>query len=134
GCGGVLRRGGGLQVPGAAVAEEVVREACLGVIRGIDRFEGRSSLKTWIFRILVNNAKTRGQREGRSTPFSPVAAPAGGDEPSVDPDRFQSADDPHPGGWAMAPTAWPTPEERLLSGETRDRILEAIKELPPQQR
>ncbi len=124
-----------MYVPSAAVAEEVVQETWLGVIRGIDRFEGRSSLKTWIFRILVNNAKTRGQREGRSIPFSSVADPGGEKEPSVDPDRFLPADDSrYPGHWALGPTPWPTPEERLLSGETRDLILEAIKELPPAQR
>jgi RNA polymerase sigma-70 factor (ECF subfamily) len=55
-----------------AVAEEVVQEAWLNVLPGIDRFEGRSSLKTWIFRILTNTAKTRAMREGRSVPFSSV--------------------------------------------------------------
>jgi RNA polymerase sigma-70 factor (ECF subfamily) len=123
-----------MYVSSAAVAEEVVQETWLGVIRGIDRFEGRSSLKTWIFRILVNNAKTRGQREGRSIPFSSVARPGDQDEPTVDPDRFQSPDSRLGGHWALAPTPWPTPEERLLSGETRDLILEAIKELPAAQR
>jgi RNA polymerase sigma-70 factor, ECF subfamily len=131
---GALMRLARMYVSSAAVAEEVVQETWLGVIRGIGRFQGRSSLKTWIFRILVNNAKTRGQREGRSIPFSSVADPLGGDEPPLDPDRFQSSGDRDPGGWALAPTAWPTPEERLLSGETRDRILEAISELPPSQR
>jgi RNA polymerase sigma-70 factor (ECF subfamily) len=123
-----------MYVSSAAVAEEVVQETWLGVIRGIDRFEGRSSLKTWIFRILVNNAKTRGQREGRSIPFSSVARPGEEDEPAVDADRFQPQDNRLAGHWALAPTLWPTPEERLLSGETRDLILEAIKELPAAQR
>src|SRR3954463_286534 len=68
-----------------AVAEEVVQETWIAVLRGIDRFEGRSALRTWIFRILMNTAKTRGKRESRSVPFS-AALPAG--EPSVDPDRF----------------------------------------------
>src|SRR4051795_5523792 len=72
-----------------AVAEEVVQETWIGVLRGIDRFEGRSSLKTWIFRILMNTAKTRGQRESRSIPFS---AAGGDDDSSVDPDRFLDAD------------------------------------------
>jgi RNA polymerase sigma-70 factor (ECF subfamily) len=112
-----------------AVAEEVVQETWLGVLKGIDRFEGRASLRTWIFRILVNIAKTRGVREARSIPFSSVATP--GDEPSVDPDRFLESGD---GGWALAPVSWQTPEESLLAGETRDLILEAIAMLPPAQR
>src|ERR671931_858393 len=76
-----------LYVRSRAVAEEVVQEAWLAVFKGISRFEGRSSLKTWLFRILTNSAKTRALREGRSVPFSALA----GDEedgPSVDPDRF----------------------------------------------
>src|SRR6476646_8937045 len=68
-----------------AVAEEVVQETWLAVLRGIDRFEGRSTLKTWIYRILINTAKTRGQRESRSIPFS---AAAGGGEAAVDAERF----------------------------------------------
>ena len=76
-------------VPTRAVAEDVVQEAWLGVLAGIGRFEGRSSLKTWIFRILTNRAKTRGERESRTIPFSALAAAdADGDEPAVDPDRF----------------------------------------------
>ena len=112
-----------------AVAEEVVQETWLGVLNGIDRFEGRASLRTWIFRILVNIAKTRGVREARSIPFSSVATP--GDEPSVDPDRFLESGG---GSWALAPGPWQTPEERLLTGETRDVILRAITMLPPAQR
>src|SRR3954471_2826904 len=114
-----------------AVAEEVVQETWLAVVRGIDRFEGRSSLKTWIFRILMNTAKTRGQRESRSIPFSAAAA---ADEPSVDPDRFLRADPQHAGGWMLGPSDWQTPEEELLQGETREEILRAIDELPAQQR
>src|SRR5437763_16155351 len=78
-----------------AVAEEVVQETWIAVLRGIDRFEGRSSLKTWVYRILMNTAKTRGRRESRSVPFS---AAAGADEPSVDPDRFLEADHRFAGG------------------------------------
>src|SRR3954454_12607183 len=114
-----------------AVAEEVVQETWIAVLRGIDRFEGRSSLKTWIFRILINTAKTRGQRESRSIPFSAAAA---GDEPSVDPDRFLDADHRYAGGWMLGPSEWQTPEEELLQGETRDAILAAIEELPESQR
>jgi RNA polymerase sigma-70 factor (ECF subfamily) len=114
-----------------AVAEEVVQETWIAVLRGIDRFEGRSSLKTWIFRILMNTAKTRGQRESRSIPFS---ATASGDEPAVDPDRFLGADHQWAGGWMLGPSEWQTPEEELLQGETLEKILAAIEELPDQQR
>jgi RNA polymerase sigma-70 factor, ECF subfamily len=114
-----------------AVAEEVVQETWLGVLHGIDGFEGRSSLKTWIFRILMNTAKTRAVREARSVPFSTAA---GGDEPSVDPDRFLPADHRYPGGWMMAPSEWRTPEDALIAGETRDAILRAIEQLPDAQR
>jgi RNA polymerase sigma-70 factor (ECF subfamily) len=114
-----------------AVAEEVVQETWLAVLRGIDRFEGRSSLKTWIFRILMNTAKTRAQREARSVPFSAVV---GDDEPSVDPDRFLGPDQRFAGGWMLGPSDWPTPEDELLQGETRDAILAAINRLPEAQR
>jgi RNA polymerase sigma-70 factor (ECF subfamily) len=114
-----------------AVAEEVVQETWLGVLHGIDRFEGRSALKTWIFRIAVNTAKTRGQREARSIPFS---AAIRDDEASVDPDRFLPADHRYPGGWMMGPSDWRTPEAQLLEGETRDAILHAIDCLPDAQK
>ena len=121
-------------VPSRAVAEEVVQETWIAVIRGIDGFEGRSSLKTWIFTILTNIAGRGGGRERRSTPFSALAR----DEdhgPSVDPDRFLPADhDRYPNHWAVPPARWPTPEEGLLSGETRAVILSAIEALPPAQR
>jgi RNA polymerase sigma-70 factor (ECF subfamily) len=113
------------------VADDVVQETWIAVLRGIERFEGRSSLKTWIYRILINMAKTRGQRESRSIPFS---AAAGRDEPSVDPDRFLDAGHRWAGGWMLGPTEWATPEEELLQGETRDAILAAIDELPDSQR
>src|SRR3954453_10512255 len=114
-----------------AVAEDVVQDTWIGVLRGIDRFEGRSSLKTWIYRILINTAKTRGQRESRSIPFSAAAA---ADEPAVDPDRFLGADHPVAGGWMLGPSEWQTPEEELLQGETRDAILAAIEDLPESQK
>jgi RNA polymerase sigma-70 factor (ECF subfamily) len=84
-------------VRGAAVAEEVVQDAWVGVLRGLDRFEERSSLKTWILRIVANTAMTRGVREARSVPFSALGA--GDDEPAVDPDRFRGPGDPYPGHW-----------------------------------
>ena len=120
-------------VSSRAVAEEVVQETWLGVIAGLDRFQGRSSLKTWIFRILTNTASTRGQRERRSLPFSSL----GGDDEhgaTIDPDRFFPPDHRYPGGWHLAPAAWAMPEDGLLSGETRDVILAAIEKLPPAQR
>lgn len=113
-----------------AVAEEVAQETWLVVLEGIDRFERRSSLKTWIFRILVNRAKTRGAREARQVPISALA---GDDEqPEVAIDRFLPPDDPRrPLGWAAPPRAWP--EQRLLSRETVARVREAIAQLPPAQ-
>ena len=122
-------------VPSRAVAEEVVQETWIAVMRGIDGFEGRSSLKTWIFRILANVAMRRGERESRSVPFSALAAAEDTGEPSVDPDRFLPADhELFPGHWAVMPARWPTPEEGLLAGETRDVIARAIEELPKAQR
>jgi RNA polymerase sigma-70 factor, ECF subfamily len=122
-------------VPSRAVAEEVVQETWIAVMRGIDGFEGRSSLKTWIFRILTNVALRRGARERRSVPFAALAAAEDTGEPSVDPERFLPPDhERFPGHWAVAPTRWPTPEEGLLSGETRGVILAAIRKLPDAQR
>ena len=122
-------------VAGRATAEEVVQETWIAVIRAIDGFEGRSSLKTWIFRILTNVAMRTGARERRSVPFSALAAAEDTGEPAVEPDRFLPADHPRfPGHWAIAPARWPTPEEGLLAGETRTVIATAIAELPPAQR
>jgi RNA polymerase sigma-70 factor (ECF subfamily) len=126
-----------LFVPSRAVAEEVVQETWLAVLAGIDRFEGRSSFKTWLFRILTNRAKTRGVREARSVPFSALApSEAAGNEPAVDPERFLPAYHPtRAGAWATPPSEWTeTPEERLLGGETRRVIEGAIAALPPAQR
>jgi RNA polymerase sigma-70 factor (ECF subfamily) len=122
-------------VPSRAAAEEAVQETWIVVMRGIDGFEGRSSLKTWIFRILTNVAMRSGARERRSTPFSALAEAADTVGPSVDPDRFLPADhDRFPGHWAIPPARWPTPEEGLLAGETREVIATAIAELPAAQR
>jgi RNA polymerase sigma-70 factor (ECF subfamily) len=113
----------------------VVQETWLAVMNGLDRFEGRSSLKTWIFRILTNLAMTRGTRERRSVPFSALAAAEDTDEPSVEADRFLPADHAQwPGHWAQPPERWQTPEENLLAGETREVIVAAIRELPVAQR
>jgi len=116
-----------------AVAEDVVQETWIGVLNGIDRFEGRSSLKTWIFRILTNIAKTRGQRERRTVPLSSLERPDGVPEPAVDPDRFLPLDHERaPGHWAAKPEPWP--EERLLAQETLGVVEAAIETLPPAQR
>jgi RNA polymerase sigma-70 factor (ECF subfamily) len=120
-------------VPSRAVAEEVTQEAWLGVLNGIDRFEGRSTLKTWIFRILVNRAKTRGQRESRSVPFSSLAT--GDDEPAVDADRFLGPDSATPGAWQSPPASWgQEPEQKLIAAEGQAMIVKAIETLPPAQR
>jgi RNA polymerase sigma-70 factor (ECF subfamily) len=117
-----------------AVAEEVVQETWLGVLKGIDRFEARASLKTWIFRILSNTAKTRAQREGRTLPFSALSNPAGVPEPAVEPERFRGPEDARwPGHWSAPPQSW-GPEERLLGKETRGVVAAAIDLLPPSQR
>jgi RNA polymerase sigma-70 factor (ECF subfamily) len=126
-----------LYVRERVVAEEVAQEIWLGVLQGIHRFEGRSSLKTWIFHILTNRAKTHGQREGRTIPFSAVWNPDDDpDEMAVDPQRFLPADHPRwPGHWASFPNRWDAiPEEHLLSQETRAVLQSAIDRLPPSQR
>lgn len=126
-----------MYVHSRAVAEEVVQETWLGVLQGLARFEGRSSLKTWIFRILTNRAKTRGQREGRSIAFSDLAsAEAGLAETSVDPDQFWPADHPAWANiWVSYPRSWnELPEERLVARETLAKLRAAIAALPPAQR
>lgn len=119
-----------------AVAEEVVGDAWVGVLKSLDGFEGRSSLRTWIFRILVNIAKTRGRREARTVPFSSLWTPDPGDDPSVEPERFRPPGDrAAPGHWADPPVAWDAiPEERLVAKETLARVAAAIEALPPNQR
>ena len=123
-----------LYVKTRAVAEEVVQETWLGVLNGLDRFEGRSSLKTWIFRILTNTAKTRGVRESRSIPFSALGDDADDESgPTVDPDRFMT-DGEFAGHWASPPRSWSQPEARLEAAETRAVIQRAIEALPSSQR
>ena len=110
-------------VPSRAVAEEVVQDTWLAMLRGLSGFEGRSSLKTWLFRILVNRARTTGAREQRSVP---VADP----EPAVDPSRFDAS-----GGWAEPPEHWiEAAEGRVEAGKLADRIRAWIDELPARQR
>jgi RNA polymerase sigma-70 factor, ECF subfamily len=122
-----------MYVSSRAVAEEVVQEAWLGVLKGIDRFEGRSSLKTWLFRIVANTAKTRGVREARSLPFSAFADDDG--EAAVSPDRFLGSGERFPGHWDVPPANWARlPEGSLLAAETMDLVRRAIDRLPPAQR
>jgi RNA polymerase sigma-70 factor (ECF subfamily) len=130
--GATMLRVAQMYVRDRASAEEVVQETWLAVLNGIDRFEERSSLKTWLFRILTNRAKTRGQRDGRMVPFSALAGASDEPDPSVDPDRFLGPDSPHPGAWAAPPVAWP--QEKLLEKETLGVIEMAIDELPEAQR
>ena len=124
-----------LYVPDRASAEDVVQETWLGVFQGIERFEGRSALKTWLYRILVNRAMRRGERERRSIPFSAAWTPSADDaEAAVDPDRFVGSGR-ETGHWTSFPSNWDDlPEERVLSSETRARVAQAIAALPPQQR
>jgi RNA polymerase sigma-70 factor (ECF subfamily) len=122
-----------IYVSSRAVAEDVVQDTWLAVLNGIDRFEGRSSLKTWIFRILTNIAKTRGQREGRTVPLSALERPDAVPEAAVEADRFLQPDHERwPGHWAAKPEPWP--EERLLASETLGIVERAMDELPPAQR
>jgi len=130
---GALVRTAMAYVRDGEVAEEVVQEAWLAVVKGLDRFEGRSSLRTWIFRIVTYQARTRGERERRSVPLS--SFDPGPDEPSVDPDRFRPAGQPRAGAWADPPESWgPDASERLLSSEVQAVIAAALETLPDSQR
>lgn len=113
------------------VAEEVVQDTWLAVLNGLSAFEGRSSLKSWIFSIMTNRAKTRGVREKRTIAFSELSVPGFDVEPAVDPERFTSS-----GAWSTPPTRWDkdSPEEQLLRREARTVIEGAIAQLPPSQR
>ena len=122
-----LRRVARSFVRTASTADDVVQETWLAVIHGLDRFEGRSSLRTWIFSILANRARTRAVRDARSVPFSAIEDE---DRPAVDPAAF-SVD----GRWSSAPPRLDyDPESRLLGAELREQLLEAVEELPPTQR
>jgi RNA polymerase sigma-70 factor, ECF subfamily len=122
-----------MYVSSRAVAEEVVQEAWLGIIKGLNRFEGRSSLRTWMLRIVSNIAKARGQAEGRTVPFSALAGD-GVSDAGVDPEWFQDATGQWPGGWKSFPDDWSgIPEDRLVAKETLQRLRDAIEALPPMQ-
>jgi RNA polymerase sigma-70 factor (ECF subfamily) len=124
---GSLRRVARSFVRTSTAVEEVVQETWLGVVNGLSRFEGRSSLKTWIFTILANRARTRAVRDARTVPFSALEED---DLPAVDPSAF--GEDGH---WRSAPARLEAdPESGLLGAELRGRLLEALDELPDQQR
>jgi RNA polymerase sigma-70 factor, ECF subfamily len=127
---GSMLRMARLHVPTESVAEEVVQETWLAVLTGLAKFRGESSLRTWVYRILLNQAKTRGVRERRTVPFASLTDEDEG--PTVDPSRFQGAGDAHPGGWRQFPDEWP--EQSFLSHEVREVVTRALDELPPRQR
>ena len=117
------------------IAEEVVQDVWLGVLQGIDRFEGKAAFRTWLFRILVNRARTNAGREGRTLSFSSLEDEAmSPGEPAVSPERFRPADDKWPHNWAVPPRAWgESADARLLSSETMELVKRAIDALPPAQ-
>jgi RNA polymerase sigma-70 factor, ECF subfamily len=126
-----------MYVPTRAIAEDVVQETWLGVLNGLDRFEGRSSLKTWIFRILVNRARTRGERERRTVPFAALAGEeASGDFEAVPVDRFVAhAPGEEPQFWGVPPRRWQEdPERSLRFAEALELVRAEIAKLPPMQR
>lgn len=118
-----------------AIAEEVVQDTWLGVIRGIDRFEERASFRTWLFQILVNRARTRAVQEGRALSFSSLAEEAEQpSEPAVPPERFRGADDKWANNWALPPHSWgESSDSGLLAAETLDLVKQAIATLSPAQ-
>jgi RNA polymerase sigma-70 factor (ECF subfamily) len=115
-----------------SVAEEVVQETWLAVLRSLGRFEGRSSFKTWLYRILMNTAISRGEREARSIPFATLAGESDEGEPAVDPSRFQT-EGRWAGHWAAPVESWASPERRLLDAEAREVIDRTIAQLPTAQ-
>ena len=119
-------------VPTPDLAAEVVQDTWLAVVEGLSGFEGRSSLKTWVFRILLNKAQRLGGRESRTVPYSSLAPDDEG--PTVDPSRFQGPNEPFPGHWREWPDPWPEPEDAALARELRQRAGAALAELPERQR
>jgi RNA polymerase sigma-70 factor (ECF subfamily) len=116
-------------VPNVAVAEEVVQDTWVGVLRGIDGFEGRSSFRTWLFRILVNRARTAGARERRTIAVGDTGAVSDA-EAAVTASRFDGG-----GGWLSPPERWiEDAEDRLASGKMVDFLRTAIDDLPDRQR
>lgn len=121
-------------VPTQEIAEDVAQEAWLGLLRGLDTFQGRSSLRTYLFRIVMNLARTRGAREARSAPFSSLVRDDE-DGPAVDPERFVQAPNPGAGHWVSPIRPWSGSAEQIaLSAEAVEKVYEAIAELPEVQR
>lgn len=128
--GGVMMRVAQAHCDNRALAEEIVQDAWLTVLRSLERFERRSSLRTWVIGIVVNIARSRARAERRTVSLETAEA-----EPSVDRARFLPLEHPRwPRHWAVEPLPWPTPEDDMLAGETRRVILDAIAALPPAQR
>lgn len=124
-------------VGSAQSAEDAVQDAWLGVLRGLDGFEGRSSLRSWVFTILVNRSRTRGVREARTLTWSTLEPDGDERQPTVDPSRFQGREGRYPGHWTStgAPTRWDEhPENRLLARETAALVAAALERLPARQR
>jgi RNA polymerase sigma-70 factor, ECF subfamily len=118
-----------------AAAEEVVQETWIGFLDSLERFEGRASVRTWLYRILLNKARTRQGKDARTVPFSSIEDEGLPYEPSVDPGRFRGSDDQWPGHWVSAPPSWSDiPEDRFLASETFSVVDEALRGLPPAQR
>jgi RNA polymerase sigma-70 factor (ECF subfamily) len=113
---------------------DVVQETWIGVLRGLDRFEGRSSLKTWVVSILVNVARTQAVKEARTVPFAALTS-EDSDGADFGADRFQGPDGEYPGHWSTPPARWTEdPEAALLAGETREVVARAVARLPQSQR
>lgn len=132
---GSMLRVARIYVADRSAAEDVVQETWMAVIRGIDRFDGRSSIKTWIFRILTNRAKTMGQRASRVVPVSSLNGSPETAGPAVDADRFFDSRHAYwPGHWCSPPTRWSEgPEDRAATKEAVTVVLQAILALPPAQ-
>jgi len=129
----VLKRTARGYVDSDAVADEIVQDTWLAIVRGIDRFEGRSALLTWMFSILLRQAQSHRARERRSSPLSSLAREED-DHLGCSPDRFQKDDEAWPGHWATPPRPWQKPERRLLSLEAREQLKSALAQLPERQR
>lgn len=127
---GWMLRLAGQHVSSRGVAEEVVQESWLAVVKGLDSFRGEASLRTWVYRIVLNQAKRRGVLESRTVPFASLSP--GEDGPTVDPARFQGVDEPHPGGWRGFPEPWP--EQVALTREVHAVVTAALAGLPGRQR
>jgi len=118
-------------VTSSASADEVVQDTWLAVVQNIDTFEGRSSLKHWVFRIAANTAKRSAVRESRAVPSGSMGPDDG---PTVDPSRFRPADQLYPGHWSDEPSPWPSPDQEVMGAEVRRLVAAAVARLPARQR